>query len=357
MPPLKKNIERHVSFIGAVGIPNRYGGFESFLENCAPVMAARVGCVTVTCDAKVYPDKLPEYHGVRRVFVGIPANGAFSVIHDLLAFFAVFLRSTHIVVLGVSGGVWFPLFRLLCSIFNKELLVNIDGVEWRRTKFSRWKRVLLRGFDFLSQVFSHKIVFDNAGLASFVLPFCKKKSVLIGYSGDHVLRPAGVPRLKGSVLTVCRIEPENNVEMLIEGFLQSSATSYSIVGNWAGSDYGRNLRQRFESEPRLKLLDPIYDPYALAVLRESCDTYLHGHSVGGTNPSLVEMLFYDCRILCFDVVFNRETAGTCVEYFGDARGLSLILDAAICELPQRGSVRAKCSSAFIAESYLSAMRG
>ncbi|MFS9599350.1 hypothetical protein Q6311_30915, partial [Klebsiella variicola] len=79
------------------------------------------------------------------------ANGAFSVLHDLLAFLRVFSRSQGIVVLGVSGGLWFPLFRAMCALTGKRLIINVDGVEWRRAKFSVNKRRLLKLFDALAQ--------------------------------------------------------------------------------------------------------------------------------------------------------------------------------------------------------------
>ncbi|MDP0964761.1 glycosyl transferase, partial [Klebsiella pneumoniae] len=100
---------------------------------------------------------------------------------------------------------------------------------------------------------------------------------------------------------------------------------YTIVGNWNHSDYARTLRLRHSHEPRLRFLDPIYDPLKLAELRAGCEFYLHGHSVGGTNTSLVEMLFYDCSILCFDVDFHRRTAGGEASYFASAKDLQRAL--------------------------------
>ena len=315
-----------VAFIGSAGIPNRYGGFEAFLEHCAPVMVSEDVTVTVTCDASLYEDRQTDYHGVKRLFLGVRANGSASVVHDLLAFSRVCLTSTHIVVLGVSGGPWFPLWRLVCSLLGKRLLVNIDGVEWRRGKFSRGRRAVLRIFDAVAQYCAHVIVYDNAALAPFVLPSCRYKSVEIAYSGDHVLRNSQVPVVRGTLLTICRIEPENNIEMLIEGALKSRMDRYTIIGNWGGSEFGRQLRVRYQGQARLEMLDPIYDPAKLANLRESSAVYLHGHSVGGTNPSLVEMLFYDNSLLCYDCAFNRETVADCARYFSDSDQLTVLLD-------------------------------
>lgn len=346
---------KNVAFIGTVGVPNRYGGFEAFLEHCAPEMAQRLNTVSVTCYSGAYEDLSPDFKGVRRLFLNVPANGALSVLHDLLAFFRVFLKSTHIVVLGVSGGAWFPLFRLLCSITGKKLLVNVDGVEWKRGKFSRSRRFLLRVFDSLAQFCSHVVIYDNAALAQYLLQSCREKSVLIPYSGDHVLRLQGVSRVPKTALTVCRIEPENNIHLMIEGALASSLNKYTIVGNWNASEYGRNLKEKYKNAKELDLLDPIYDQKILAQYRESCDVYIHGHSVGGTNPSLVEMLFYDCRILCFDVSYHRETGGSSLEYFSEASDLAKLINSSSSTVGERAQYRTKYSRQNISDLYIQAL--
>lgn len=355
------NFHIRLAFVGSAGIPNRYGGFESFLEHCGPVIASKTKSTIVTCDASLYRDDVSsQYLGINRVFLGVKANGVASVIHDLIAFLRVYRSSTHIMVLGVSGGLWFPLFKLMCRLGGKYLGVNIDGVEWRRTKFSRNKQRVLRVFDYLAQRFSDVVVYDNAGLAPYVHPFAKHRAVEIGYSGDHVLR-LGVMPVAGTALTICRIEPENNLELLIQGALQSHVSRYTIVGNWNNSEYGRTLRRRYQSELKLSLLDPIYDANHLAELRESCAIYLHGHSVGGTNPSLVEMLFYDCALCCFDVVYNRVTASDCASYFKNVAELTNCINAvikpkSISDVKQtRVALRSKYTSEVIATSYLDAM--
>ncbi len=351
-----------MAFIGSAGIPNRYGGFESFVEHCGPTFSRNTQATIVTCDASLYKiERSENYFGVRRIFINIKANGAASVIHDLVAFMRVYWCSTHIIVLGVSGGIWFPLFMFMCRLGGKRLMVNIDGVEWRRTKFGKTKRRVLRFFDYLAQRFSDIVVYDNAGLAPYVHASARHRAVEIGYSGDHVLR-LGVQAVPATSLTICRVEPENNLDLMIQGALQSRLSFYTIVGNWSSSEYGCNLRERYRSESRLVLLDPIYDASRLAKLRESCEIYLHGHSVGGTNPSLVEMLFYDSKLCCFDVVYNRVTAGECASYFKNAAELARQLNAIIDnetmegELQAREALRSKYTCEAIATAYLDAMR-
>ena len=349
---MKKKKRMRIAFVGAVGIPNRYGGFEAFLEHCGPEISKEVDELFVTCDASVYEDQECDFHGVKRIFIPIKANGGASIFHDALAFFTVFSRSSHIFFLGVSGGLWFPIFRLMCDISGKKIIVNIDGVEWRRSKFGKFKRGLLRFLDGMSQIFSHKIIYDNEGLRKYILKPFTLKSSLIAYPGDYVQKISGIQLKKGHALTVCRIEPENNLELLIEGALNSSLKLYTVVGNWDHSSYARNLRERYKDEPRIKFLDPVYDAKNLAVLRQSCEIYLHGHSVGGTNPSLVEMIFYDCRILCFDVEFNRFSTDNKMEYFKDAKELARIIEKQEEVVFYRSDLRKKYSRKEIAKKYL-----
>ncbi len=346
----------HIAFIGSAGLPNRYGGFEAFVEHCAPTIARMVRAVTVTCDASLYPDQSTLWNGVHRVFIPLRANGVSSILHDALAFMCVFRRASHIIVLGISGGVWFPLFRLMCSLSGKKLVINVDGIEWRRGKHTHLRRWFLRLSDALAQRFAHHVIYDNAALAQYLSPCARRKSSLIAYPGDHVLRLPQISMQIGTALTICRIEPENNLEMLIEGFLASPLKRYTIVGNWKRSAYAKQLQAKYENNPRIVMLDATYDHHKLAVLRQSCHVYLHGHSVGGTNPSLVEMLFYDCHILCFDVPFNRATAAERAIYFSSSRQLAKILEDIVMSNQDPGNSSPQAESTYttnaIAKKYV-----
>jgi glycosyltransferase involved in cell wall biosynthesis len=292
------------------------------------------------------------------VFIPVRANGAQSIFHDLLAFFAVFWRVKAIVVLGVSGGIFFPLFRLLCALTGRKLIVNVDGIESRRKKFSVPKQCFLYWSDRLAQRFAHRVVIDNEALRAFLDPTVQACAVLIAYPGDQVMRGARIPNVLRSgnqCLTICRIEPENQCHVLLEAFAQIGHGRYIFIGNWDMSEYGRQLRQQFGGVPGLEMRDPLYDKTALSDLRENCDYYLHGHSVGGTNPSLVEMLFYDCVILAFDCAFNRCTAGDAINYFTDTDTLAAHLrcPAHDVERADRGVVRQQYTQTKICENYTS----
>lgn len=344
-----------ISFIGAAGLPNRYGGFESFLEACAPILA-QTNTVTVTCDAAKYPDQTRDWQGVRRVFLTVPANGAASVVHDIVAFARVVMISDAIVVLGVSAGVAFPLMRLICTLLGKTLVVNVDGVEWRRGKFGRGRRWFLRVSDSMAQIFAHKVIVDSAALVPFLTGAGRRKATCIAYSGDQVVRRS-LPSsyVRDRMLTICRVEPENNCHLLLQSVAASDCgMHYDFIGNWDASEYGRELKTRFQNYPGITLHNPIYDEHVIAQYRERCSVYLHGHSVGGTNPSLVEMLFYDCKVAAFDCTFNRETAGETAQYFSNPAALEQILnDTAPNMAANRTEIRERYTRDTIAAQYLS----
>jgi glycosyltransferase involved in cell wall biosynthesis len=113
---------------------------------------------------------------------------------------------------------------------------------------------------------------------------------------------------------VCRIEPENNIHVILEA-LSKTQMPLIMVGNWNNSSYGIELREKYSGFQNLSLLDPIYDSQKLNVLRSNCEVYIHGHSAGGTNPSLVEAMYLKLPILAFDVSYNRETTENKCLYF------------------------------------------
>jgi len=343
-----------IAFIGSAGMPNRYGGFESFVEQTAPAIAARGWGTVVTCDAKLYPERPAMLRGVSLRYIGTRANGPMSTVHDMVAFWHTFRHCEAVIVLGVSAGPFFPLMRLLADMKGVRLLVNVDGVEWRRSKFGVFRRGVLRLFDWLAQRCAHHIVYDNPALLPFVLPGCRGKASYIAYPGDHILRLPEEGCRPGTALTICRIEPENNLDMLISGALASSLRLYTVIGNWNASEYGRELRRRHAQESRLALLDPDYDAESVARHRERCHLYIHGHSVGGTNPSLVEMMFYDATILCFDCAFNRETANDRALYFSDAATLASTINESLAQPRRRWTSPTSFTADRIAQAYIAA---
>lgn len=303
---------KKVAVVGTVGIPANYGGFETLVENLVRYHDASSlpDPITVYCSSKSYPSKVSAYLSARLKYVPLNANGAQSIPYDIISLFsAVWNRSDVILLLGVSGSIALPLVRLFSSV---RVITNIDGIEWRREKWQGLAKWFLRFSEKMAVRFSHEVISDNGAIAEYVKHTYGVDSHVIAYGGDHAVKVDAVAvdeyALPDSyAFTVCRIEPENNVHMVVEAFSKLKSHPLVMVGNWNNSAYGRSLREQYASCDNIFLLDPIYDLGKLKTLRSQALFYIHGHSAGGTNPSLVEAMHFGKSILAFDCNFNRYT--------------------------------------------------
>jgi glycosyltransferase involved in cell wall biosynthesis len=323
-----------VAIVGSVGVPARYGGFETLAEALVQQMPAAEFLLHVYCQRSAYADteRQPVMNGHRRIFVPLPANGAASMLYDAVSLLdAVLLRRCTVVLcLGASGTLLFPLLRLLCPWVR--IVFNLDGLESRRAKWSRLGKAVLHGLEAIGIRFAHRIVADNRVIRSLVFHRFGRRASVIAYGGDHA-RPIGPqkapvqPLPPRYVLAISRIVPENNIEMILAAFATGDGPPLVYVGNWQGSDYGQSLWQRYAEHPCLHLLHPIYDVATLNHLRSRALACVHGHSVGGTNPALVEALFWAPQILAFDCGFNRATLDGQFSYWHDSQDLQRLLIA------------------------------
>lgn len=322
-----------VAIIGTQGVPAKYGGFESLVENLLGDNCPEDVEYTVFCSSKDMKERMTHYKGARLQYIPLKANGIQSVPYDIISMCKVLRGYDVILVLGVSGCLFLPVFHKLNS---KKLIINIDGMEYKRNKWNKFVKRILKKSEALAVKYADVIITDNKAIRDYVAMEYGKKSKLIAYGGDHVMRTLP-ENFEESILNkyglkkndyaiaVCRIEPENNCEMVLEAF---SHTDREIVyiGNWDHNTYSQELRNKYSTCPNIKMLDAIYDLDVLYALRSNAGLYIHGHSAGGTNPSLVEAMFFGMPIISFDVIFNRATTADQAYYFHTADELLSILD-------------------------------
>ena len=356
-----------MAIVGTDGLPARYGGFETCVEQLAPRLAARGHAVQVFGSSVGRTTRAADGMGLRHRYLPLRANGLWSVPYDLLNFLLCWRGVDAMLVMGVSGGVFLPLLRRVAG--GRRIIVNVDGLETRRDKWTGFKRWFLARSEALAVRHAHVVVSDNQGIADMVLARYGRASAVIAYGCDHVLQlPAGQVRALlqerfglapgAYLLTVARIEPENHIAEMLEAFLASPLPLYVLVGNFSATPLGRALRVRYQDEPRVRFIDSLFDREALAALRSGCHVYLHGHSVGGTNPSLVEMLPYQRPLLAFDCSLNRHTLGNQGGYFADVPTLTRQLQSpqAHAWVPQ-ASLTERYRWAAIADAYETLCRG
>lgn len=323
-----------VGIVGTVGVPARYGGFETLTEQLAIHIAPDEAELVIYCQRSAYPEVVnvvdKKFAGHKRVFVPMRANGPASMLHDVLAMLhaAIIVQVDVLLVLGYSGAWAMPLLKFLRP--RMSIITNIDGMEWRRDKFGAKTKRVLRLFESLAIRHSSRVIVDNAALVPILRSiYPDLNPLLIAYGGDHTLVTAGVMPVNIQdpfYLSIARIEPENNCHLILAAFEAADNSTLVFVGNWNSSKYGCDLKEKYSGNNKIHMLDPIYQQSVLAALRTRALAYVHGHSVGGTNPSLVEALFHTNRVLAFDCPFNRSTLDNHGCYFSNALQLKDILN-------------------------------
>lgn len=304
--------------IGTVGIPGCYGGFESLVENITLNSSDTIK-YTVFCSGTAYTSQPDMHNGADLIYLQLKANGYQSIFYDILSLIkTINIKPDAVLILGVSGCVFLPIFKLLTS---SKVVTNIDGLEWKRNKWNFLIRKFLKFSERIAVKFSDTVVTDNQAITDYVLKEYGIQSTTIAYGGDHAIRSSVCKNETSDyALGICRIEPENNVDMILGAFSRLG-TPLKFVGNWDNSDFGRRLKAKYVKFSNIDLIDPIYDLDKLYNLRAGCSIYLHGHSAGGTNPSLVEMMHLGCPVFSFDCSFNRYSTSNMAHYFSDEKDL------------------------------------
>jgi glycosyltransferase involved in cell wall biosynthesis len=317
-------IRRRVAVVGTVGLPPRYGGFETLTHFLIDCLGDAIDFI-VYCSGPDYSMHVETYRSAKLKYLPFRANGAQSVIFDFVSLADVIL------VLGVSGGIFVPLTRC----FGKRVVLNIGGLDWQRSKWGRLASRFLKVSEAIAVKWADVLVSDNEGIASYLKTEYGLSSVLIEYGGDQVTLPIITEDRKQRypflghpyAFSVARVQADNNIEMILDAFATSSRHVFVMVGNWESSAFGRELKSRFSNHANLHLVEAIYDSEELNTLRGCCSVYVHGHSAGGTNPSLVEAMHLSLPIAAFDVVYNRATTEDSARYFRNADELAALMNS------------------------------
>jgi glycosyltransferase involved in cell wall biosynthesis len=328
-----------IAIIGSRGIPAKYGGFETAVEAVAPRLAEMGWNVVVSCEGPRDQNKPTVYKGVNLFY--FPVRPFFRVVYEVLYDVYSLVKSglmCHCVyMLGYGAGFFF----FVSKILRKKLIVNVDGLEWKREKFNRLERGILLASEKAAVTFADVIVADSREIKKYIEGRYKKKAVYITNGvnapqiqkwdeqklGSHALLKETTGLSPDSYwLAVARLEPENNIHVIVESFLKSdSRKTLVIIGNFSSQKYQRHVAdvlQYGNAGQRVILSGAIYDMSLLNMLRQHCFGCIHGHSVGGTNPALLEAMSMKNLIIAHDNEFNREVGGQTMLYFKDASELA-----------------------------------
>jgi len=317
-----------IAIVGTQGVPNQYGGFETLASFLAKHLSDQME-MTVYCSSKDMPNGQDLFFKAKLRYVKISSHGFAGMLYDMICLYEAVKKNEVVLFLGFGAGYLMP---FLTKKQRSKIILNFGGLDWKRDKWN-WlaKRIIYFSERLLVNNSSH-IIADNAAIEKYIEASYHKKSSLIAYGGDQAFKQEFTeldfekfPFLEHPyAFSVCRIQSDNQIELLLSSFEQTSIP-FVMVGNWEGSSFGRKIRKKYQHNSHLFLLDAIYDPTTLNKLRSNCMLYMHGHSSGGTNPSLVEAMYLGLPIAAFASGYNEIVTLHKALYFKDSLGLIELL--------------------------------
>ncbi len=328
-----------VGIVGTRGIPNFHGGFEQFAQYFSEGLV-KLGHDVFVYNSHHHPCQEKSWNGVNLIHCYDPEDKigtAGQFIYDLNCIFDSRKRDFDIVLqLGyTSSSVWNWLFPK-----NVTIITNMDGLEWKRSKYSKPVQLFLKFAESLAVIFSDQLIADSKGIQTYLKDKYNKDSVYIPYGAnfftspdDNVLKEYHLTPYKYDML-IARLEPENSVEEILDGFVDSNVDrEFLVIGN-TKTNLGNKLINKYQDK-RIRFAGYINNIEKLNSLRYFSNLYFHGHTVGGTNPSLLEAMASSVFICAHDNIFNKAILGEDAKYFSSSEEVHLLVQSELKNLNKK----------------------
>lgn len=312
-----------IAILGTRGIPNHYGGFEHITEYVSAGLVKRGHGVWVY-NSHNHPYTADSWNGVNIIHCYDPEyliGSAGQFVYDLNCIIDARKRKFDVVmIMGyTSSSVWGWLFPQKSAI-----VTNMDGLEWSRTKYSKPVQRFLRYAEKLAVKYSPYYISDSLVIKQYLASKYHINSRYIPYGAD-VLSAIEREQMDKSqakkedyFLLMARMEPENNIDLILEGFNKSNSVKpFKVLGD-TGNRFGKYIKHKYKSDTRIHFKGSIYDTPQVRALQNNSYLYFHGHSVGGTNPSLLEAMASEALIAAHNNPFNQSVLHTDAFYFNNA---------------------------------------
>lgn len=321
-----------IGILGTRGIPNYYGGFEQFAEYFATYLVKNSHEVFVY-NSSNHPYQENKFNGVNIVHCYDPENKIGTIgqfIYDFNCILDSRKRDFDILLqLGyTSSAVW---HRFLPK--GSIIISNMDGLEWRRSKYSAIEKKFLKYAERLAVKHSNYLISDSLGVQNYLINEYNAQSKYIAYGAKpfnnpnmRILKFYDVKPSNYNIL-IARFEPENNLEIILDGVvLAANKTPFLVVGKHDSNKFGAYLKSKFKHSNNIRFVGGIYNLEHLNNLRYHSNLYFHGHSVGGTNPSLLEAMASKALIVAHNNEFNNSILESDAFYFSTKQEVKNIID-------------------------------
>lgn len=321
-----------IAIIGSRGIPNQYGGLEQFAEFVSSKWV-EMGHEVICYNPSFHPYKNKYLSGVeiKKVFCPEKILGpAAHFIYDYLSLRDAVKNNCDIFLeLGYQSSAFsFLLFR---KKIRNRIVTNMDGLEWMRSKWSPAVKYITKISEKIAVKHSARLISDNQGIADYFKKKYNMSSDVIAYGSSPIdpiednVSHQWLSDRESYDLIIARLEPENNVETIINAYIDSGINRKLIVVGGLSTKYARDLTSKYKINKQIIFIDGLFDQNKVNSLRQHSTLYFHGHSVGGTNPSLIEAMANKCRIIAHDNIFNRAVLGESSFYFKNSEELKKII--------------------------------
>lgn len=320
-----------IAIIGTRGIPNQYGGFEQFAEYLSAALVA-AGDTVLVYSSYDHPYQQSEWNGVKIIHRENPEKRLGKIgqfIYDLNCILHCRKQNYDIILqLGyTSSSVWGWLLPRKSSI----IATNMDGLEWKRTRYGTPVKKFLKYAEKLAIKYSHHYIADSVGIQKYLAEKYSVQAVFIPYGADLFKNPDSSYLEKYGLreyaynMLIARLEPENSIEMILDGVTQSgNKDPFLVIGKYDTS-YGEYLKNKYRELTNIQFIGGIYDITILNNLRHYSNLYFHGHTVGGTNPSLLEAMASQSLICAHNNIFNSSILGDDAFYFTTSDDISAVI--------------------------------
>jgi hypothetical protein len=315
--------KKKVALLGTRGIPARYGAFEQTVFKLCEIAEQKnldaqfyVGCSNELKDMAYEVDNIIRVYAFRAQGLGVLL---YDFVTSAKAYFA---GARTFVYFGYEFAPFFLFLRML----GIRVICNVDGIEWRRAKWGKLPKLYFRICEWFAARTANNLIFDAFGIARYYGINHGVTGQLIFYGADPIPE-AGIAtdfEPKSYYSVVMRMEPENNIRQIIEGFQQASTDKILLLIGPSTPFFERECMPLIDGT-KVRYLGPIYDREHLIRIRRSSFAYIHGHSVGGTNPTLIEAIGLENSIIAYNSIFNREVCGAHALYFHGRDDLTEIL--------------------------------
>ena len=316
-------MKNKIGIIGIRGLPAKYGAFDTFVDQLinSNITHNANNIYFVSC-AKNFEKELYDCKNVERIFI-YRGNGILILINYLLSIIIMLLKGVRkFIFFGYGAAIFFPLIKL----FRGKIVCNPDGIEWRRPE-GKLKKLFFKFSELLVSKQDISKIYDSKVIKKYYNLIHKSDGIVAYYpSGfENKTKIKASEKLFERFYILGRLLEENNTEIIIKAFSNSdSKQKLYIFGN--SNDYFRKkILPIVNKSKNIFFIGPVYNREKLFRLCSLCDYYVHGHSVGGTNPTLIEAMNLQKKIISFKTFFNKEILGTNATYFRTEKDLINIL--------------------------------